>query len=346
MNKTADKTYAGIYYYTLTNKSGMRVTLTNYGATVTSIIVPDKNGAFDEVTLGYDDVQGYKDGRCFFGATVGRYANRITGGTFELNDTRYTLICNNRPNHLHGGKVGFDKVVWSEEQTSDNSVCLSYFSPDGEEGYPGNLQTEVTFTLHDDNALMIHYNAECDKDTVINLTNHAYFNLAGHKSGSIENHELYINADNFTPINEFVSVTGEIAPVKNTPFDFTKPCAIGARMNDAHEQLKFGNGYDHNYMINGIGYRLAAKAFDKSSGRILSAYTDKPCMQFYCGNFIDNEKGKDGAVYHIHDAFCLETQFAPDSPNQESFPSPVLKAGRTYDYTTTYRFEVKEDYEG
>lgn len=346
MNKSCDKILAGIYYYTLSNKNGMRVTLTNYGATITSIKVPDKNGDFDEVTLGYDKVQGYKQGRCFFGATVGRYANRITGGTFKLNGKQYSLYCNDGPNHLHGGKVGFDKVVWSEDRASENSVSFSYFSPDGEEGYPGNLKTTVTFSLDEDSKLKIHYSAVSDKDTILNLTNHAYFNLAGHKSGSVEPHIMYINAKNYTPINEFSSATGDIVPVKDTPFDFTEPTAIGERMNDDNEQLKFGNGYDHNFMLNGSGYRLAAKAFDKSSGRLMSVYTDKPCIQLYCGNFIDNEKGRDGALYQKHDAFCLETQFAPDSPNQENFPSAVLKANSTYDYTTCYQFEVKDSIKG
>ena len=346
MRKNCDNTLAGIFYYTLTNKNGMRVKLTNYGATIMSIIVPDKNGDFDEVTLGYSNVQGYRQGGCFFGATVGRYANRITGGTCSLNGKQYNLFCNDGPNHLHGGKVGFDKVVWSELQATENSISFLYLSPDGEEGYPGNLKTTVKFSLDESNKLDIHYSAVSDKDTVVNLTNHSYFNLAGHKSGSIEPHIMYINANNYTPINEFSSATGEIAPVKDTPFDFTEPTAIGERMNDDNEQLKFGNGYDHNFMLNGSGYRLAAKAFDKSSGRLMSVFTNKPCIQLYCGNFIDNEKGKMGAVYQKHDAFCLETQFAPNSPNQENFQSPVLKAGSTYDFTTSYQFEVKKHING
>ena len=346
MRKTCDKILAGIFYYTLSNKNGMRVTLTNYGATITSIKVPDKNGDIDEVTLGYDRVQGYKQGRCFFGATVGRYANRITGGTCTLNGEQYNLFCNDGPNHLHGGKVGFDKVVWSEHQASEDSISFSYFSPDGEEGYPGNLKTTVTYSLDEESTLKIHYSAQSDKDTILNLTNHSYFNLAGHKSGSIENHVMYINADSYTPVNEFSSATGEIAPVKDTPFDFNEPTAIGARIRDDNEQLKFGNGYDHNFLINGSGYRLAAKAFDKSSGRMMSVFTNKPCIQFYSGNFIDNEKGSKGAVYQKRGAFCLETQFAPNSPNQENFQSPVLKAGSTYDFTTSYQFEVKDDING
>ncbi|MBT3318576.1 MAG: galactose mutarotase [Clostridia bacterium] len=346
MKKTDDKTQEGIYYYTLENKNGMSVTLTNYGATLMSVITPDKNGNFDEVTLGYDDVQGYKQGKCFFGATVGRYANRIAGGRFALGDEQYTLARNDGNNHLHGGIVGFDKVIWDEAAYSNDSVTFSYFSPNGDEGYPGNLNVTVQFSLDDVGELKIHYTATSDKDTVVNLTNHAYFNLAGHKSGVINEHLMMINAERYTPLDNGGTASGEIAPIKNTPFDFSEFTAIGDRMNDENEQLKFGSGYDHNYIINGSGYRLAAKAFEKSSGRLMSVYTDKPCMQLYCGNFLDAESGKDGATYNIHDAFCLETQFAPDAPNQESFASAVLRAGDTYDYTTAYRFEVKDDIEG
>lgn len=340
MNKTEDKNLKGVYYYTLENKNSVSVTVTNYGASVTSIIAPDKNGNLDEITLAYDDVSGFKNGKCYFGATIGRFANRINGGRFTLGGSEYTLFCNDGKNHLHGGKIGFDKVVWTEEQIDECSVSLSYLSADGEEGYPGNLKTIVKFTLDDDNCLDISYTAVCDKDTIVNLTNHTYFNLAGHKSGTVEDHLLYINADNFNPVDESGSANGETKNVYGTPFDFRQETRIGKRMNDDDEQLKNGTGYDHNYVINGEGYRIAAKVLEPVSGRTLTVHTDMPCMQLYCGNFLNKEKGKDGAVYNIHDAFCLETQFAPDSPNQPQFISPVLKKGEVYEHTTCYKFEV------
>ena len=341
MIKTKDTVHEGIWYYTITNKRHVQVTLTNYGATVTSVLAPDRKGEQDEITLCYDDVSGFMKGGCYFGATVGRYANRINNGKFSLNGKEYSLFCNDGPNHLHGGKIGFDKVVWEESALNENSVSFRYLSRDGEEGYPGNLDTTVTFSLDDDNIFKIHYSAVGNKDTIVNLTNHTYFNLGGHKSGSIKDHILYINADSITPIDEHASTSGKVAGVLGTPFDFRIPAAIGLRMHDDNEQLKNGHGYDHNYIINAGGYRFAAKAADPKTGRTLSVYTDKPCMQLYCGNFLKEEKGKDGAVYNINDAFCLETQFAPDSPNQKSYTSPVLRKGQIYDYTTSYQFGIE-----
>lgn len=344
MRKTQDRNHEGIFYYTLENANSMSVTVTNYGATITSILAPDKSKNIDEVILTYDDVSGFINGKCYFGATVGRYANRIVGGRFELGGREYKLVCNDGPNNLHGGNIGFDKMVWTEEQFTDNSVSFSYLSKDGEEGFPGNLKAEVKFSLDDDNNLKLLFRAVSDKDTVVNLTNHSYFNLAGHtpmghkQIGSIEGHVLQIDADNFTPVDKFSSATGEIASVTGTPFDFREPTPIGQRMHDDNEQLKFGSGYDHNYVLNGSDYRFAAKVFEPNSGRTLSVFTDKPCMQLYSGNFLDGEKGKDGAVYNKHDAFCLETQFAPDSPNQPEFDSPVLKVGEVYQYTTCFKF--------
>lgn len=338
MKKTADRNNEGIFYYTLENTNSMSVTVTNYGASITSILAPDKHKDIDEVMLTYDDVSGFMNGESYFGATVGRYANRIVGGRFELGGKEYKLVCNDGPNNLHGGNVGFDKVVWTVEQVTDNSVSFSYLSKDGEEGFPGNLKAEVRFSLDDDNNLKIEFYAVSDKDTVVNLTNHSYFNLAGHKSGSVKGHVLQIDADKFTPVDEFSSATGEVASVAGTPFDFREPTPIGQRMYDDDEQLKFGSGYDHNYVLNGSGYRFAAKVVEPHSGRTMSVFTDKPCMQLYCGNFLDGEKGKDGAVYKKHDALCLETQFAPDSPNQPEFDSPVLKSGEVYQYTTCFNF--------
>lgn len=338
MIKTADRNHEGIYYYTLKNANSMSVTVTNYGATITSILAPDKHNNIDEVTLTYDDVSGFMNGKCYFGATVGRYANRIVGGRFELGGKEYKLVCNNGPNNLHGGNVGFDKVIWNEEQVTDNSASFSYLSKDGEEGFPGNLKAEVTFSLDNDNNLKIKFNAVSDKDTIVNLTNHTYFNLGGHRSGSVEGHVLQIDADSITTVDEFSSATGETLNVSGTPFDFRKPTPIGQRINDDHEQLRFCSGYDHNYVLNRSKYKFAAKVTEPCSGRTMSVYTDKPCMQLYCANFLDGEKGKGGAVYNKHDAFCLETQFAPDSPNQPQFDSPVLKAGEVYDFTTCYKF--------
>ena len=338
MIKTTDRNHEGIFYYTLENENSMSVTVTNYGAAITSILAPDKSQNIDEITLTYDDVSGFMNGKSYFGATVGRYANRIVGGRFEIGGKEYKLVCNDGPNNLHGGNVGFDKVVWTEEHRTDNSVSFSYLSKDGEEGFPGNLKAEVKFSLDDDNNLKIKFYAVSDKDTVVNLTNHSYFNLAGYRSGSVEDHVLQIDADRFTPVDEFSSATGEVASVAGTPFDFIEPTPIGQRMHDDDEQLKFGSGYDHNYVLNGSGFRFAAKVVEPNSCRSMSVFTDKPCMQLYCGNFLDGEKGKDGAVYNKHDAFCLETQFAPDSPNQPEFDSPVLKAGEAYEYTTCFKF--------
>ena len=341
MKKTTDKNYKDIYYYSLENNNGVSVTLTNYGATVTSIITPDRSGSKDEITLTYDDVSGFMKGKGYFGATVGRYANRINDGRFELNGKEYKLFCNDGKNHLHGGKKGFDKMVWEEKSTTQNSVSFFYRSADGEEGYPGNLDVTVEFTLDDDNNFKIHNTAQSDKDTIVNLTNHTYFNLAGHKSGPVTKHVMLINADSFTPVDVYGCTTGEVSGVSGTPFDFRIPTAIGARMNDDSEQLKNGKGYDHNYIINGNGYRHAAKVAEPEFGRTVSVYTDKPCMQLYCGNFLEAENGKDSAVYKKHGAFCLETQFAPDSPNHKNYASPVLRKGEIYDFTTCYQFGIE-----
>lgn len=341
MRKTEDINHEGIFYYTLENANSMSVTVTNYGASITSILAPDKCKSIDEVMLTYDDVSGFMNGNSYFGATIGRYANRIVGGRFELGGKEYKLVCNDGPNNLHGGNVGFDKVVWTQEQITENSVSFSYLSKDAEEGFPGNLKTDVKFSLDDNNNFKIQFRAVSDKDTVVNLTNHSYFNLAGHKSGSVKGHILKIDADRFTPVDKFSSATGEVASVEGTPFDFREPTPIGQRMHDDNEQLKFGSGYDHNYVLNGSGYRLAAKVVEPKSGRTLSVFTDKPCMQLYCANFLNGEKGKDGAVYNKHDAFCLETQFAPDSPNQPEFDSPVVKAGEVYQYTTCFNFGIE-----
>lgn len=332
-----------VYMYHLENNNGMRVSMSNYGAIVTSIIVSDREGVKEEITLGYDTIQDYTQDQCFFGATVGRYANRIANSQFALNGTVYRLPSNEGANHLHGGIKGFNQVVWDEESANTESVRLSYVSSDGEEGYPGNLKASVRFTLDDENTLKIQYGATTDKDTVVNLTNHSYFNLAGHNAGDIGMHYVKIYADQYTPVNQNLIPIGAMDTVEDTPLDFREFHMINERINADNAQMSIANGYDHNYVINGDGLRIAAEVFEKSSGRSMTVYTDKPCMQFYSGNFLDNVRGRQGATYQKRNGFCMETQFAPDSPNQENFPSVVLRHGETYHFTTCYQFSIKDN---
>lgn len=326
--------------YTLKNTKGMTVSIINYGATVTAIMVPDKNGQMGDVVLGYDSLSGYtQKGSPYFGAVVGRYGNRIAKGKFTLDGKTYTLATNNNGNSLHGGLKGFDKVVWNAQQQGDNALTLTYDSKDGEEGYPGNLHAQVVYSLTDDNGLKIDYTATTDKATPINLTNHSYFNLSAGKATTIEDHELMLNADKYTAVNDNLIPTGQNPSVKGTPMDFTIAKKIGKDL----PMVK--GGYDHNYVLNKKGNELslAATVHDPSSGRLMEVYTTQPGVQFYSGNFLDGtlKDTKNGASYIKHAALCLETQHFPDSPNQPSFPSTILKPGETYHYTTIYKFSTK-----
>lgn len=343
------KTASGeeITLYTLTNAKGMEATVMNYGARLVTLKAPDRQGRIADVVLGFDSLDGYLGDNPYFGAVVGRYGNRIAKGLFTLDGQQYKLACNNGENSLHGGLKGFDKVVWTakEVQTPDGpGVQMTYLSKDGEEGYPGDLTTSVTYVLTDRNELKLDYNASTDKDTVLNVTNHSYFNLAGQGEGDILGHEMTINADRFTPVDKGLIPTGELKPVVKTPFDFRKPVAIGARINDNDEQLKLGGGYDHNFVLNrsGDGLSLAARVREPRTGRVMEVLTTEPGVQFYTGNFLDGTiHGKGGKVYPHRGAFCLETQHFPDSPNQPQFPSVVLKPGATYHSTTVFRFSVE-----
>lgn len=332
-----------IHLYTLTNRHGVEVSITNYGGRVVSILAPDRIGKMADVTLGFNHLQGYLGANPFFGALVGRYANRIALAQFTLDGVKYPLAKNDGPNSLHGGAKGFDKKVWKARELSpaEPALELTYLSKEGEEGYPGNLSVKVVYTLTDENGLRIDYTATTDKDTVINLTNHAYFNLAGQGNGDILKHQLMINAGRFTPIDSTLIPTGELRSVQGTPFDFRKPTAIGARIEDNNEQLKYGKGYDHNFVLNrhGSGLTLAARVTEPESGRVLEVWTTQPGLQFYTGNFLDGTiRGKEGKVYGRRSALCLETQHFPDSPNHPDFPTAELKPGETYHQVTVYKF--------
>ncbi len=333
--------------YTLTNANGMVVKITNYGGVITELWVPDKNGNPGDIVLGFDTLAEYEKDSPHFGCIVGRYANRIANGKFTLDGKEYTLAVNNGKNHLHGGIKGFDKVVWdahSFENKDGVGLRLHYLSKDMEEGYPGNLDVYVTYTLTNDNEIRIHYEATTDKPTVCNLTNHTYFNLAGQGYPTNAENQLMLNADNFTPIDEGLIPTGEIRSVKGTPMDFTKLTPIGKNIDADDEQIKFGGGFDHNWVLNKKSDEmlLAAKVFEPTTGRVMDVYTTEPGIQFYTGNFLDGTlKGKDGKVYPHRSAFCLETQHYPDSPNKPSFPSTVLRPGEKYETTTIYKFSTK-----
>jgi aldose 1-epimerase len=338
--------------YVLTNDNGMEVRIITYGGVITSIRVPDRNGVMGNVVLGFNTLEDYMTKSPYFGNITGRYANRIANAKFTLEGTEYTLAANNGPNSLHGGEEGFDKKVWTaKEVVSDTEVGveLSYLSPDGEEGYPGNLETTVTYTLNNQNELVMNYKATTDKATVVNLTNHSYFNLAGNGSGTILGHELMLNADNYTPVDDTLIPTGEIVSVKGTPFDFREATRIGDRTRSNHIQMVYGRGYDHNWVLNrtdpeDTSMMLAAMLHDPSSGRVLEVLTTEPAIQFYAGNFLDSTiVGSGGGMYRQSDGLCLETQHYPDSPNQPEFPSTVLNPGETYDTTTIFRFSVAEE---
>lgn len=333
--------------YTLTNSNGLKAGIMTYGAILVSLEVPDRNGKLEDITLGYDDLSGYIKNNPYFGAIVGRYGNRIAKGRFSLDGTTYQLATNNEENHLHGGVKGFDKVVWNAQSFEQNDavgVKLTYLSKDGEEGYPGNLECSAIYTLTNNDELKVSYEAQTDKATPVNLTHHSYFNLAGQGKGDILSHEMMINADRFTPIDKGLIPTGQLQTVKTTPMDFTKPYTIGARINQDYEQLKYGLGYDHNWVLNkkGQDLTLAARAYEPTSGRVLEIYTTEPAIQFYSGNFLDGSiTGKQGRVYKKRYGFCLETQHFPDSPNKPQFPSTILRPGQKYTHLTVHKFYTR-----
>ena len=335
---------AAVEIFTLRNAAGVEVRAISYGGIITFLRVPDRSGTFDDIVLGFDRLDGYLKDPPFFGAIIGRYGNRIAKGQFTLDGATYELATNNGPNHLHGGNKGFDKVLWTAAPVEGkNAVTFTRTSPDGEEGYPGNLQVQVTYTLTDQNELIVDYRATTDKATVVNLTQHSYFNLAGQASGDILGHELMLNADRYTPVDGTLIPTGELAPVEGTPFDFRTPTAIGARIGDADPQLKNGQGYDHNWVLNrsGDGLQLAARVVEPKTGRTLEVRTSEPGIQFYSGNFLDGTlTGKQGATYNHRTGFCLETQHFPDSPNHPNFPSTTLRPGEEYRTTTVFTFGV------
>ncbi len=339
--KTADGQAVDVV--TMTNGKGIEAKVITYGGIIISLKAPDREGKPGDIVLGFDNLDGYLRGHPYFGAIIGRYGNRIGAGKFVLDGVEYKLAVNNGPNHLHGGIKGFDKVVWKIERAQaqgDEAILkLSYLSKDGEEGYPGNLKCTVTYTLTAGNELKMRYEATTDKTTVLNLTNHSYWNLAGQGNGDILGHELMLNADRYTPVNEGLIPTGEFKSVKDSPMDFTAPMTIGSRI----KQVDIG-GYDHNFVLNGKGekMKLCAKVYEPTSGRAMEIRTTEPGVQFYTGNFLDGTlTGKDGKVYKKHYAFCLETQHFPDSPNKPNFPSVVLRPGEKYDTTTVHKFSTK-----
>ncbi len=331
--------------FTLTNSSGAEVSVIEYGGIVVSLKVPDRDGNLGDVVLGFDDLESYLEYNPYFGAITGRYANRIARGQFEIDGTVYELPVNNGPNSLHGGIKGFDKVIWSGRPLpSGDGVQLTYTSADGEEGYPGTLDATVTYTWTDDTELRIEYDARADKPTIVNLTNHSYFNLRDGGGSTVLDHEMVINASRYTPIDETLIPTGEIAPLDETPLDFRVATAIGARIDDDDEQLAFGSGYDHNYVLDreAEGLALAATVHDPATGRTMDVMTEEPGVQFYSGNFLDGQlAGKGGVPYQHRSGFCLETQHFPDSPNHPDFPSTVLRPGDTYSTATVYRFYAR-----
>lgn len=332
--------------FTLTNANGMIVKITNFGGIITEIHVPDRQGHFTDVNLGFDSIEPYHKDAPYFGALIGRFGNRIARGKFTIDGTTYEVATNNGNNHLHGGLVGFDKVVWdaeSFEAEESVGIRLKYLSVDGDQGYPGNLDVSVIYELTNANEIKVKYHAVTDKATPVNLTQHAYFNLAG-KGGDILNHEVMINADKFTAIDGEAIPTGELPSVANTPFDFRTPHLVGERINDDHEQLKNGNGYDHNFVLNKAHPKelsLAARVCEKNSGRVLEVYTQEPGVQFYSGNWMDGSLTGKGWNYTRRCGLCLEPQHFPDSPNQPSFPNTILRPGEVYSSEMSYKFSVE-----
>lgn len=341
--------------YRIVNANGVEMEVTNYGGIITSLRTPDAEGQFDDIVLGFDSLDGYLSdaymkSNPYFGALIGRYGNRIAGGSFELDGKTYELATNNGPNHLHGGDKGFNRVLWKAEPFENEAgagLILTYTSADGEEGYPGKLDVKVVYTLTNNNELAIDYEATTTKATPVNLTQHSYFNLEGEGTGKILDHQLMINADAFTPVDKTLIPTGEIRPVEGTPFDFTEPTAIGERIGNDNQQLAFGQGYDHNFVLNRTSGSseelvLAARVTEPDSGRVMEVSTTEPGIQFYAGNFLDGTlTGKSGNAYGHRSGFALETQHYPDSPNQEKFPSTILEPGQTYQTRTVYTFTTR-----
>lgn len=332
--------------FTLRNANGIELRVISLGGIITHLKTPDRQGALADIVLGFDTLDGYLKEHPYFGAIIGRYGNRIGKARFAIDGQTYQLAANNGPNHLHGGVKGFDKHVWQaapESTAGGQRVVFTRTSPDGEEGYPGTLTVKVTYTLTDSNELAIDYEAATDKRTHVNLTHHSYFNLAGHNAGDILGHELMIDADRYTPVDDTLIPTGELAAVAGTPFDFKQSTPIGARINQTGDaQLTYGKGYDHNWVVNGSGFRRVARAYEPKSGRTLEVATTEPGLQFYSGNFLDGTlTGKDGAVYNHRTGFCLETQHFPDTPNKPAFPATLLEPGATYRTRTVYTFGVQ-----
>jgi aldose 1-epimerase len=330
--------------YVLTNADGMKMEVTNFGGRIVSLFAPDKNGKMEDVVLGYDSLKQYLTGNLYFGAMIGRYGNRIAKGKFSLDGKDYQLALNNGANSLHGGPTGFHNVYWKIVPSDDKSLRMAYYSKNGEESYPGNLDVIVTYTLTDKNEVVIDYEATTDQETIVNLTHHSFFNLAGAGQGDVLDHEMTINADDFTPVDGGLIPTGELKKVKGTPFDFAISHKIGERINQPDEQLKFGKGYDHNWVLRKKSneFSLAATVVEPVSGRVMEVWTTEPGLQFYSGNFLSGKDiGKGNKVYPFRSAFCLEAQHFPDSPNHPNFPSTGLKPGETYKQRTVYRFFTK-----
>lgn len=344
--------FDSVQLFTLKNDNGMTVKITNYGAIITSIMVPDRDGKLGDVALGYNHLKSYTNAvdKPYFGAVVGRYGNRIANGQFTIDGETYQLAVNNGPNSLHGGIIGFDKVIWDAETVSGDDwtgLQLQYRAKDMEEGYPGNLDVTLTYRLYSDNKLEMDYKATTDKATPVNLTQHTYFNLKGEGNGDILDHQLMLNADRYTPVDDTLIPTGELPSVEGTPFDFRKAKAIGKDIEQEDQQLEYGMGYDHNFVLDRGDAKasdmvLAAQVYEPTTGRVLEVHTQEPGIQFYCGNFLDGRlKGKSGKTYEFRGGFCLETQHFPDSPNQPTFPTTILKPGQTYHTKTTFTFSTK-----